>query len=362
MTSWTSFEAASRSWGACSRPSPAALRGSKRPVEAAAAAPVAAAAAGACGIGLGSTSSTSTGSSRSSSSRSTSSSQTVRYRRWRQYCCSQQTHGSSGGAVPRLGCHPLSSLSRRLADQPSRHAVAAAAAGSTGGGGSSSGAPQQGETLADVMGNIMQQLMAMQEQAAGSGSTAAHLHVQGLGYQPPGAAMCGPHDVLAACAMLLSTCIALLCACLPWWTSSSTTCPLPLITPPSLHATALCRRPRSAADGRQPVAAAQPAGAGLWPQRLWQNHAPAAGGRPGTAELRNHQFQRAAKCCCRRRCWGQRRGAGQRRCAVLGSTHGAGVEGMEGVHHTVSACLFLALACHALAVCDLAALCATTVS
>lgn len=62
-----------------------------------------------------------------------------------------------------------------------------AAAASSGNSSGSGSPPQQGETLADVMGNIMQQLMAMQQQAAGSGSRAAHLHVAGLSYQPPGA-------------------------------------------------------------------------------------------------------------------------------------------------------------------------------
>ena len=61
-----------------------------------------------------------------------------------------------------------------------------AAAASSGNSSGSGSPPQQGETLADVMGNIMQQLMAMQQQAAGSGSRAAHLHVAGLSYQPPG--------------------------------------------------------------------------------------------------------------------------------------------------------------------------------
>ncbi|PRW20876.1 ABC transporter I family member chloroplastic [Chlorella sorokiniana] len=82
---------------------------------------------------------------------------------------------------PKPAAPQPSKAAQAAAGEEEKSLVAAAAASSSGG-----SAPQQGETLADVMGNIMQQLMAMQQQGP-AGSTAAHLHVADLGYQPPGA-------------------------------------------------------------------------------------------------------------------------------------------------------------------------------
>ena len=108
----------------------------------------------------------------------------ARLARWRQHCCPWKL--------------------RRQARQPQRGAAPAAAAGG-GSGAAGAGGVQGQETLADVMGNIFQQLMAMQQQPAGGGG-GAHLHVSGLCYQPPGGlgpglrACCLPFAVLAAAA------------------------------------------------------------------------------------------------------------------------------------------------------------------
>lgn len=229
MTSWTSSEAAHRPCGAC-QPSCGVPGGGRRPAPASRAALVrrtagAPASTQACAMQAGSRGSS------SSSSSSSSNSQSDRYRRWRQYCCSQSSSGSSSsfGILSMPRSHPLSKQQRTW--QPPRLAVAASASSGSGSG----SPPQQGETLADVMGNIMQQLMAMQQQAAGSGSRAAHLHVTGLGYQPPGG-----HCRASACGALGAPCLHAATAWQP-------------IMPPLIH-TAVWSSTRSLPVGSSPEA------------------------------------------------------------------------------------------------------------
>lgn len=112
------------------------------------------------------------------SSSTSTSSNSARFRRWRQHCSTWRPSGSysRGSSAGWQAPLPMPTLDFR----PSSVVAAASSAGAGEGG--------QPETLADVMGNIWAQLLEMQQQQAGAGQrpTGAHLHVEQLGYQPPG--------------------------------------------------------------------------------------------------------------------------------------------------------------------------------
>ena len=109
------------------------------------------------------------------------------FRRWRQHCCAWQgggagrPRGSSGSSD--TACTSSRAVPWRARATPRARRSAAAEAAPSGGPGG-----QQAETLADVMNSILAQLAEMQGQQAGGGQrpSGAHLHVSGLGFQPPG--------------------------------------------------------------------------------------------------------------------------------------------------------------------------------
>ena len=127
--------------------------------------------------------------------------------RWRQHCCGWGPGGSGSGGGHHLGAAPLSAAARRALRQrglaapraPTRAASLVQAAAGSG----NPEAPQQQENFADVMNSILQSVLAMQQQEAAARPSGAHLHVDALGFQPPGGEhlpACPPACLLAACA------------------------------------------------------------------------------------------------------------------------------------------------------------------
>ena len=100
--------------------------------------------------------------------------------RWRRHCSTYSCCSCCQWQPPRTQRPP-----RRRGLPPQ---AASSSSGSSSGGGK---LQQQQETLADVLGNIMQDLARLQQQqllrpAAAAVPTGAHLHVDRLSYQPPG--------------------------------------------------------------------------------------------------------------------------------------------------------------------------------
>lgn len=112
----------------------------------------------------------------------------ARGRRWLQHWRAWQA-GRRGGPRSSTGsdCESCRQRWHSAAAAPRLRRLTAAGAAPAGGPGPAG--QQQGETLADVMNSIVAQLAEMQAQQAGGGQRpgAAHLHVGGLSYQPPGA-------------------------------------------------------------------------------------------------------------------------------------------------------------------------------